>query len=108
MAQLFVAAPFSSRPATAAFGAIDPGLLAVARTLGVSPARLLLRIALPLARRGLVAGAAMAWARALGEFGTTLMFAGNLSGTTQTLPLAIYAALESDLRAAQALSWCWS
>ncbi len=104
MAQLFVAAPFFVEAGTAAFGAIDPRLLAVARTLGASPARLFFRIALPLARRGLVAGAAMAWARALGEFGATLMFAGNLSGTTQTLPLAIYTALESDLRAAQALS----
>ena len=104
MAQLFVAAPFFVEAGTAAFGAIDPRSLAVARTLGASPARLFFRIALPLARRGLVAGAAMAWARALGEFGATLMFAGNLSGTTQTLPLAIYTALESDLRAAQALS----
>jgi molybdate transport system permease protein len=104
MAQLFVAAPFFVEAGTAAFGAIDPRLLAVARTLGASPARLFFRIALPLARRGLVAGAAMAWARALGEFGATLMFAGNLSGRTQTLPLAIYTALESDLHAAQALS----
>jgi molybdate transport system permease protein len=64
----------------------------------------LFRVALPLARRGLVAGAALAWARALGEFGATLMFAGNLSGRTQTLPLAVYTALESDVRAAQALA----
>ena len=62
------------------------------------------RVALPLARRGLVAGAALAWARALGEFGATLMFAGNLQGRTQTLPLAVYTALESDVRAAQALA----
>jgi molybdate transport system permease protein len=62
------------------------------------------RVALPLARSGLVGGAAMAWARALGEFGATLMFAGNMPGKTQTLPLAIYTALEGDLRAAQALS----
>ena len=104
MAQMFVAAPFFVEAGTAAFGAIDPRLIAVARTLGASPARLFFRVALPLARRGLVAGAAMAWARALGEFGATLMFAGNLTGRTQTLPLAIYTALESDLRAAQALS----
>jgi molybdate transport system permease protein len=104
MAQMFVAAPFFVEAGTAAFAAIDPRLLAVARTLGASPARLFFRIALPLARRGLVAGAAMAWARALGEFGATLMFAGNLTGRTQTLPLAIYTALESDLRAAQALA----
>jgi molybdate transport system permease protein len=104
MAQLFVAAPFFIEAGTAAFAAIDARLLAVARTLGASPARLFFRIALPLAARGLAAGAAMAWARALGEFGATLMFAGNLSGRTQTLPLAIYTALESDVRAAQALS----
>jgi molybdate transport system permease protein len=78
--------------------------LLVARSFGASPLRLFLRLGLPLAAPGLVAGAAMSWARALGEFGATLMFAGNLTGTTQTLPLAIYTALESDLRAAQALS----
>jgi molybdate transport system permease protein len=104
MAQMFVAAPFFVEAGTSAFAAIDPRLLAVARTLGASPARLLFRVALPLARRGLIAGAAMAWARALGEFGATLMFAGNLTGRTQTLPLAIYTAMESDLRAAQALA----
>jgi molybdate transport system permease protein len=104
LAQLFVSAPFFIEAGTAAFGGIDPRLPAVARTLGASPARLFFRIALPLARRGLVAGAAMAWARALGEFGATLMFAGNLSGRTQTLPLAIYTALESDIDAAQALA----
>jgi molybdate transport system permease protein len=59
---------------------------------------------LPLAASGLVAGAAMSWARALGEFGATLMFAGNLEGRTQTLPLAIYTALEEDLRVAQAIA----
>jgi molybdate transport system permease protein len=104
MAQLFVSAPFFIEAGAAAFGAIDPRLPAVARTLGASPALLFFHIALPLARRGLLAGAAMAWARALGEFGATLMFAGNLSGRTQTLPLAIYTALESDLGASQALS----
>ena len=76
----------------------------VARSLGASPARAFFAVALPLARPGWSAAAAMAWARALGEFGATLMFAGNLPGKTQTLPLAIYTALESDLRAAQALS----
>jgi len=58
----------------------------------------------PLALPGLVGGAAMAWARALGEFGATLMFAGNLTGRTQTLPLAIYTALESDVSAARAIA----
>jgi molybdate transport system permease protein len=104
LAQVFVSAPFFVQAAAAAFAAIDESLLGVARTLGATPARVFFRIALPLARRGLLAGAALSWARALGEFGATLMFAGNLTGRTQTVPLAIYTALESDLRAAQALS----
>jgi molybdate transport system permease protein len=104
MAQVFVGAPFYVQAASASFASLDRQLLSVARTLGASPARVFFRVALPLARDGLIAGAAMAWARALGEFGATLMFAGNLPGRTQTLPLAIYTALESDLRAAQALS----
>ena len=104
LAQIFVSAPFFLQGATAAFRSLDRSLLVVARTLGASPARIFFRVALPLAGPGLVSGAAMAWARALGEFGATLMFAGNLTGKTQTLPLAIYTALESDLRAAQALS----
>jgi molybdate transport system permease protein len=104
LAQVFVAAPFYIQAATAAFAGIDEYLLVVARTLGARPATVLFRIALPLARRGLIAGAALAWARALGEFGATLMFAGNLTGRTQTLPLAVYTALESDVRAAQALA----
>ncbi|HEX3763024.1 MAG TPA: ABC transporter permease [Kofleriaceae bacterium] len=104
LAQVFVAAPFYIQAATTAFAGIDENLLVVARTLGARPASVLFRIALPLARRGLIAGAALAWARALGEFGATLMFAGNLQGKTQTLPLAVYTALESDVRAAQALA----
>jgi molybdate transport system permease protein len=104
LAQVFVAAPFYIQAATAAFAGVDENLLVVARTLGARPATVLFRVALPLARRGLIAGAALAWARALGEFGATLMFAGNLSGRTQTLPLAVYTALESDVRAAQALA----
>jgi molybdate transport system permease protein len=104
LAQVFVSAPFYVQGATAAFRHVDPGQLVVARTLGARPARVFFRVALPLARPGLLAGAAMSWARALGEFGATLMFAGNMPGRTQTLPLAIYTALESDLRAAQALA----
>jgi molybdate transport system permease protein len=104
LAQVFVSAPFYVQGATAAFRGLDAHLFVVARSLGASPARAFFRVAVPLARPGLVAGAGMAWARALGEFGATLMFAGNLQGRTQTLPLAIYTALESDLRAAQALS----
>lgn len=104
MAQVFVGAPFYVQAATVAFRHMDRSLLAVARTLGAQPARVFFRVALPLAAPSLIAGAAMSWARALGEFGATLMFAGNLQGRTQTLPLAIYTALESDLGAARALS----
>jgi molybdate transport system permease protein len=104
LAQVFVSAPFYVQGATAAFREVDQNLLVVARSLGASAARIFFQIALPLARPGLAAAAAMSWARALGEFGATLMFAGNLQGKTQTLPLAIYTALESDLHAAQALS----
>ncbi|WP_437318739.1 ABC transporter permease [Sorangium sp. So ce385] len=104
MAEVFVSAPFFVQAATSAFRRVDPKLVVVARTFGASPLRVFFRVALPLSAPGLVAGAAMSWARSLGEFGATLMFAGNLQGRTQTLPLAIYTALESDLRAAQALS----
>jgi molybdate transport system permease protein len=104
MAEVFVSAPFFVQAATSAFRRIDPNLIVVARTFGATPLRVFSRIALPLAAPGLVAGAALSWARALGEFGATLMFAGNFEGRTQTLPLAIYTALEIDLRAAQALS----
>ena len=104
LAQIFVSAPFFVQAAVSAFRRVEPILLIVARTLGASPWRVFLRVALPLAAPGLAAGAALSWARALGEFGATLMFAGNLEGRTQTLPLAIYTALEADLRAAQALS----
>jgi molybdate transport system permease protein len=104
MAEVFVSAPFFVQAATSAFRRLDPRLVIVARTFGASPLRVLWRVAIPMAAPGLVAGAAMSWARALGEFGATLMFAGNLPGRTQTVPLAIYAALETDLRAAQTLA----
>lgn len=104
LAEIFVSAPFFLQAALAAFRRLDPDLLVVARTLGARPGRLFFRVALPLALPGLVGGCALSWARALGEFGATLMFAGSLQGRTQTLPLAIYAALESDVRAAQAIS----
>jgi molybdate transport system permease protein len=104
MAQVFVSAPFYLHAATLAFSRLNQDLLAVGRSLGASPPRLFFRVALPLAKPALIGGAAMSWARALGEFGATLMFAGNMTGKTQTLPLAIYTALEIDLRTAQALS----
>jgi molybdate transport system permease protein len=104
LAETFVAAPFYVQAAIAAFRRLDPDLVLVARTLGASPPRVLFTVAIPMSATGLASGAALSWARALGEFGATLMFAGNLSGRTQTLPLAIYTALESDLRTAQSLS----
>jgi molybdate transport system permease protein len=104
LAQTFVAAPFYLQAAVAAFRRLDPDLVLVARTLGASRPRVLAAVAIPVSWPGLAGGAAMSWARALGEFGATLMFAGNMSGRTQTLPLAIYTALESDLHAAQSLS----
>ncbi len=104
LAQVVVAAPFFVQAAASAFRKVDPDTLVVARTLGASATGAFLRVALPLSARGLVAGASLAWARALGEFGATLLFAGNLAGRTQTLPLAIYTALESDVRLAVVFS----
>ncbi len=104
IAQIVVSAPFYIQAATAAFRRVDRDLLLVARTLGQSPTGAFFRVALPLALPGLLGGAALAWARALGEFGATLLFAGNMPGSTQTMPLAIYTALESDVRLALALA----
>jgi molybdate transport system permease protein len=91
MAIAFVASPFYLRQAVAAFEAVDRNLIDASRTLGASPARTFARVSVPLAAGGLGAGAALALARGIGEFGATIMFAGNLQGLTQTLPLAIYA-----------------
>ena len=104
LAQILVGAPLHVLAAAAAFDAVDDDLLLVARTLGASPRRAWWTVALPAAAPGLASGAAMAWSRALGEFGATLMFAGNLPGTTQTLPLAIYSAMERDMTEARAVS----
>ena len=104
LAEAFVSAPFFIQAAIAAFRRVDENLITVARTLGATPFRSFVRVALPLSAPTLVAGAAMSWARSLGEFGATLLFAGNLTGRTQTLPLAVYTAMETDLRAAQALA----
>ncbi len=104
LAETFVAAPFYLQAAIAAFRRLDPELVLVARTLGASRPRVFFSVAIPISKPALAGGAALSWARALGEFGATLMFAGNLGGRTQTLPLAIYTALESDLRTAQSLS----
>jgi molybdate transport system permease protein len=104
VALVFVASPFYLRQAIAAFGAVDRTLLDASRTLGASPARTFARVAVPTAMPGLVAGAALATGRALGEFGATLMFAGSFQGITQTVPLAIYDRFATDFTAALALS----
>jgi len=96
LAVLLVASPFYLRAAVAAFESVDQGLLEASRTLGAGPARTFARVALPLAAAGLGAGSTLAFARGLGEFGATIMFAGSLQGRTQTLPLAIYAQLVRD------------
>ena len=104
VALTFVASPFFLRQAQAAFEAVDRRTLEASRTLGSGEARTLLFIAIPAARAGLTAGLALAWGRALGEFGATLMFAGSLRGVTQTVPLAIYDRFATDFPAALALS----
>jgi molybdate transport system permease protein len=103
LAVTYVASPFYIRQAIAAFEALDPSLLDASRTLGAGPARTFFRIALPLATRGLAAGAALSFARGLGEFGATIMFAGSLQGVTQTLSLAIYAQFDLNFDVALAL-----
>jgi molybdate transport system permease protein len=104
LAELFVAMPFYVIAVEGAMRGIDPRLEHVAATLGASPWRSFTRLALPLALPGMAAGAALAWARALGEFGATITFAGNFAGRTQTAPLAVYVALERDPQAAISLS----
>ncbi|MCO5216054.1 MAG: ABC transporter permease [Thermomicrobiales bacterium] len=90
LAQVFVSAPFFVRSARAGFLRVDRNLEDAAADLGAPPFTVFRRITLPLARNSIVAGAVLAWARALGEFGATIMFAGNRRGVTQTMPLAIY------------------
>jgi molybdate transport system permease protein len=104
VALVFVSAPYYLRQAQAAFSAVDPALLEASRTLGAGEARTFARVAIPVARPGLLAGAALAWGRALGEFGATLMFAGSFRGVTQTAPLAIYERFSTDFTGALALS----
>jgi molybdate transport system permease protein len=97
MAQIFVASPFYLRQAKSLFEQFDQTYELTARTLGASPVRTFLTITLPLTVGGLVSGAVMTFGRALGEFGATIMFAGNLPGVTQTMPLAVYVGIESNL-----------
>jgi molybdate transport system permease protein len=103
LAITFVASPFYVRQAIAAFEAVDPRLPDAARTLGAGPARTFLRVSLPLAAGGLVAGWVLAFARGVGEFGATIMFAGNVPGVTQTLTLGIYEQLDANFDLALAI-----
>ncbi|MGH3133458.1 MAG: ABC transporter permease [Gaiellaceae bacterium] len=103
LAVAYVASPFYLRQAIASFEALDHALLDASRTLGAGPARTFFRIALPLASKGLAAGAALSFARGIGEFGATIMFAGSLQGVTQTLSLAIYAQFDLNFDIALAL-----
>jgi molybdate transport system permease protein len=103
LAVAFVASPFYIRQAISAFESVDPALTAAARTLGAGPARTFWRISLPLAAAGLVAGWVLAFARGVGEFGATIVFAGNVQGQTQTLTLAVYEQLDADFDVALAI-----
>lgn len=94
MAQFIVAAPFFVRTARAGFAAVDPQFERVAYTLGVGRLETFVRITLPQARPALLAGVVLCWARAMGELGATLIFAGSLEGSTRTMPLAIIDAFE--------------
>ena len=104
LAQTFVAAPFFITTAAAGLREVEQRYLDAAATLRAAPGFTLRHVLLPLSLPSLLAGAAMSWARALGEFGATITFAGNLPGRTQTMPLAVYIALQTDLDASVTLS----
>lgn len=97
VAQFVVSSPFYVQGAKTAFSKVEPQLLEVAQTLGASYIQRMRHVALPMAWPGLLTAASLAWARALGEFGATLLFAGNRVGHTQTMPLAIFSAMESSV-----------
>ncbi len=98
MAQVFVSAPLYIRQARVGFLGVPPQVVSASRTLGASPLRTFLRVTLPLASHGLIAGLVLAWARSIGEFGATLVFAGNMTGVTQTMSLAIFQEFETSHR----------
>ncbi|GAA2135158.1 ABC transporter permease [Kitasatospora kazusensis] len=104
VAEAFVAMPFLVISVEGALRAADPRYEEAAATLGASRLTAFRRVTLPLIAPGIGAGAVLAWARALGEFGATITFAGNFPGQTQTMPLAVYLAMETDPEAAIALS----
>jgi molybdate transport system permease protein len=105
IAATVVAFPLMYITARAALEQVDPYLLQAARTLGASEARVFREVALPLAWPGVLAGTILSFARALGEFGATLMLAGNIPGKTETIPIAIYFAVEAN-EIQRAMAWC--
>src|ERR1700723_2588186 len=105
IAATVVSFPLMYITARAALEQVDPHLLQEARTLGASEARIFREVALPLAWPGVLAGTILSFARALGEFGATLMLAGNIPGRTETIPIAIYFAVEAD-EIQRAMAWC--
>jgi molybdate transport system permease protein len=104
LAQVFVSMPFLVVAVESAFRQIDSGLEDAARSLGASPLRVFFTVALPGARRAIIAGVALAWARAIGEFGATITFAGSFPGRTQTLPMAVYELVAVDYQQSLVLS----
>ena len=105
MAQIFVASPFYIRAARAGFTHVERGMEEAAADLGADPWRVLRTVTIPMARPAIGAGLVLAWARALGEFGATIMFAGSIAGRTETMPLAVYGRYEAgDLDTALLLS----
>jgi molybdate transport system permease protein len=104
MAEVFVAAPFYVRQAVTGFSEVDRATEEAALVDGADRTAAFLRVTIPLAFPALVSGAVTAWARALGEFGATIIFAGNFRGITQTIPLAIYSEFQSNIDASVALS----
>ncbi|MFA6364442.1 ABC transporter permease [Methanoregula sp.] len=104
MAQIFVASPFYLRQAKSLFEQLDPAYEQTARTLGASSLRTLTLVTLPMTASGLISGAVMTFGRALGEFGATIMFAGNLPGVTQTMPLAVYVGMQGNVNVGLTIS----
>ncbi len=104
MAQVFVASPFYVKQARAGFESVPESLRLASATLGAGPLRTFARVTAPLSSHALLAGAVMTWARALGEFGATLVFAGAFPGRTETMPIAIYTTSTTNLPAAIALA----
>ncbi|WP_036725614.1 ABC transporter permease [Patulibacter minatonensis] len=104
VALVFVAGPFHLRQAQSAFQAVDPAVLDAARLAGAGETAVFLRVAVPMAATGLAAGATLTFARAIGEFGATLMFAGSLAGVTRTASLEVYTRFSTDFPGAIALS----